>query len=149
MAASGPTDFVRKNQQHIQQLEQQRQHEVKMAEAAVLAESRQRRKLREKVLSMREEKRSASPAGEAEASKRNFTHSDTMPNLYASPQKAASPPRRCLTATDNANKVVPPFVMQGVACAHQWLLVLSSKFYCGFPNFWGSCILLKPLRISS
>lgn len=106
MAATGPTDFLKKNQQHIQQLEQQRQHELKMAEAAVLAESRLRKKLRDKVLSMREEKWSSSPPARNDTAERTFTHSDTMPSCYASPEKAASPPRRCLSASNDMKKVL-------------------------------------------
>ena len=105
MNFSASTDFVKKNQQHIQQLVQQRQHELSLAEAAVLAESRQRQKLRDKVLSMREERWSTSQSEQAEAKSRSYGHSDTMPNCHSSPQKAASPPRRCLSATDNGKQV--------------------------------------------
>ncbi len=106
MTTSGSTDFVRKNQQHIQQLVQQRQHELSLAEAAVLAESRQRQKLRDKVLSMREEKWSSSPPDKAEMQARTLGHSDTMPNCYSTPPKAASPPRRCLSAANNVKQVI-------------------------------------------
>ena len=106
MAQSASTDFVKKNQEHIQQLVQQRQHELSLAEAAILAESRQRQKLREKVLSMREDKWSTSQKPEkAEAKLRSYGHSDTMPNCYSSPPKAASPPRRCLSAANNVKQV--------------------------------------------
>lgn len=105
MSTSTSTDFVKKNQQHIQQLVQQRHHEHSLAEAAVLAESRQRQKLREKVLSMREERWSTSQADTAEAKARTYGHSDTMPNCYSSPQKAASPPRRCLSAANSVKQV--------------------------------------------
>lgn len=104
MSNSPSTDFVKRNQQHIQQLVQQRQHELNLAEAAVLAESRQRQKLREKVLSMREEKCSTAQQPESEAKARSYGHSDTMPNCYSSPQKAASPPRRCLSAANNVKQ---------------------------------------------
>ena len=99
------TDFVKKNQQHIQQLVQQRQHELSLAEAAVLAESRQRQKLRDKVLSMREERWSTSQLEQAEAKSRSYGHSDTMPNCHSSVLQTTSPPRRCLSATSNAKQV--------------------------------------------
>lgn len=105
MASSGSTDFVRKNQQHIQEMMQQRQHEHSLAEAAVLAESRQRQKLREKVLSMREEKWSTSPLDKSEEKTRTLGHSDTMPNSLSSPSKATSPLRRCLSAANSVKQV--------------------------------------------
>lgn len=109
MTSPASTDFVRKNQQHIQQLMQQRHHEVSLAEAAVLAESRQRQKLREKVLSMREEKWSTSQQPDkAEVKSRNFDHSDTMPNQHSSPANVASPLRRCLSAAINIKQVTGP-----------------------------------------
>ena len=104
MSNSASTDFVKRNQQHIQQLVQQRQHELSLAEAAVLAESRQRQKLREKVLSMREEKWSTAQQPGSDGEVRSYGHSDTMPNCYSSPQKAASPPRRCLSAANNVKQ---------------------------------------------
>lgn len=106
MNTSASTDFVKKNQQHIQQLVQQRQHELSLAEAAVLAESRQRQKLREKVLSMREERWSMSQSEAAEAKARTYGHSDTMPNCYSSQLKPASPPRRCLSAVNSVKQVI-------------------------------------------
>lgn len=110
MNISASTDFVKKNQQHIQQLVQQRQHELSLAEAAVLAESRQRQKLRDKVLSMREERWSTSQSEKAEAKSRSYGHSDTMPNCHSSVPQTASPPRRCLSATNDAKQVtlLPP-----------------------------------------
>lgn len=105
MNSSASTDFVKKNQQHIQELVQQRQHELSLAEAAVLAESRQRQKLRDKVLSMREERWSTSQCEKAEAKSRSYGHSDTMPNCHLSSQQAASSPRRCLSATNSAKQV--------------------------------------------
>lgn len=105
MNVSASTDFVKKNQQRIQQLVQQRQHELSLAEAAVLAEGRQRQKLRDKVLSMREERWSTSQSEQAEAKSHSYGHSDTMPNCHVSSQKAASPPRRCLSATNTAKQV--------------------------------------------
>ena len=105
MNISASTDFVKKNQQHIQHLVQQRQHELSLAEAAVLAESRQRQKLRDKVLSMREERWSTSQYEKDEAKPRSYGHSDTMPNFHSSPHQAASPPRRCLSATNSAKQV--------------------------------------------
>lgn len=105
MHTSASTDFLKKNQQHIQQLVQQRQHEHSLAEAAVLAESRQRQKLRDRVLSMREERWNTSHCDQAEAKPRNYGHSDTMPNCHSSSQQAASPPRRCLSASNNGKQV--------------------------------------------
>ncbi|DBB01698.1 hypothetical protein WJX77_004961 [Trebouxia sp. C0004] len=104
MTSSGPTDFVRKNQQHIQQLMLQRQHEHSLAEAAVLAESRQRQKLRDKVLSMREEKWSSSLPNHNGEKPRTLDHSETMPYAYSSTSKVTSPLRRCLSAASNAKQ---------------------------------------------
>jgi len=113
MTSSGPTDFVRKNQQHIQQLMLQRQHEHSLAEAAVLAESRQRQKLREKVLSMREEKWSSSLPSQNGEKPRTLDHSETMPYAHSSTSKVTSPLRRCLSAANNVKQVILlPLIIQ-------------------------------------
>ena len=109
MATSGSTDFLRKNQQHIQQLMMQRQHEISTAQAAVIAEERQRLKLRQKVLSMRENRPSNpdSPDSAADdANGRTLVHSDTMPGQSPSQEKAASPARRCISAVDRPRQQV-------------------------------------------
>jgi len=96
---------------------QQRQHEHSLAEAAVLAESRQRQKLREKVLSMREEKWSSSPPNQSGEKPRTLDHSETMPNAYSSTSKVTSPLRRCLSAANNAKQVI----LVSLTNANLWL----------------------------
>lgn len=109
MATPGSTDFLRKNQQHIQQLMMQRQHELSTAQAAVMAEERQRLKLRQKVLSMREN-RPANPnlleSAADDTNSRTFVHCDTMPGHSASQPQAASAPRRCISAVDRPRQQV-------------------------------------------
>lgn len=107
--ASGGTDFLRKNQQHIQQLMVQRQHDISVAQAAVIAEERQRQKLRQKVLSMRENRPAQSDAPEQatqESLSRTFDHSETMPSRLQSDQRAVSPLRRCSSASNAAKQSV-------------------------------------------
>lgn len=107
--AANSTDFLRKNQQHIQQLMVQRQHDLSVAQAAVISEERQRQKLRQKVLSMRENRPTPAelPAAATEESKtRTLGHSETMPTPHQSKQNPASPPRRCLSALNSTKQQV-------------------------------------------
>ncbi len=84
----------------------QRQHDHSLAEAAVLAESRQRQKLREKVLSMREEKWSSSLPSQNGEKPRTLDHSETMPYAHSNTSKVTSPLRRCLSAANNVKQVI-------------------------------------------
>lgn len=128
--ASGSTDFLRKNQQHIQQLMVQRQHDMSVAQAAVIADERQRQKLRQKVLSMRENRPTSSDLPEpvtAEQGKgRAFGHSDSMPAQQPNDQNSASPPRRCMSAVNSTKQQVHYVLLSSIR--HVTLRLTGSCF---------------------